>query len=97
MKKDGTYAAIMSKWLGSDTTASESTGDADAKATPVKSSYKIVMDSSFAPFEYQNDAGKYVGIDVELIKAIAKTTRLYSGIEQSRFRSCSKCSSSWTS
>ena len=72
MKKDGTYAAIMSKWLGSDTTASESTGDADAKATPVKSSYKIVMDSSFAPFEYQNDAGKYVGIDVELIKAIAK-------------------------
>ena len=30
------------------------------------------MDSSFAPFEYQNDSGEYEGIDVELIKAIAE-------------------------
>lgn len=30
------------------------------------------MDSSFAPFEYQNDSGKYEGIDVDLIKAIAE-------------------------
>ena len=83
MKKDGTYDAIMAKWLGdSDEAADQSSvvassslklsGDASAKATPVKSSYKIVMDSSFAPFEYQNDSGKYEGIDVDLIKAIAK-------------------------
>ena len=83
MKKDGTYDAIMAKWLGdSDRAADQSSvvassslklsGDASAKATPVKSSYKIVMDSSFAPFEYQNDSGKYEGIDVDLIKAIAK-------------------------
>lgn len=83
MKKDGTYDAIMAKWLGdSDKAADQSSvvassslklsGDASAKATPVKSSYKIVMDSSFAPFEYQNDSGKYEGIDVDLIKAIAK-------------------------
>lgn len=84
MKEDGTYDAIMAKWLGesesdsknhSSLVASSSltlTGDATAKATPIKSNYKIVMDSSFAPFEYQNDAGEYVGIDVELIQAIAE-------------------------
>lgn len=74
MKADGTYQAIMAKWLGTDdkATTSQATGDPTAKATPVKATYKIVSDSSFAPFEFQNDKGKYVGIDMELIKAIAK-------------------------
>lgn len=80
MKKDGTYDKIMKKWLG-DTVNENSkkpsarlnlTGDADAKATPVKKSYTIVLDSSFAPFEFQGGSNKYTGIDVELIKAIAK-------------------------
>ncbi|MFC3931944.1 ABC transporter substrate-binding protein/permease [Streptococcus dentapri] len=80
MKKDGTYDKIMKKWLG-DTVNENSknpssslklTGDAKAKASPVKDTYTIALDSSFAPFEYQNGSGKYVGIDVELIKAIAK-------------------------
>lgn len=74
MKADGSYQAIMSKWLGTDAkmTSGETTGDANAKATPVKATYKIVSDSSFAPFEFQNDKGKYVGIDMDLMKAIAK-------------------------
>lgn len=84
MKKDGSYDAIMSKWLGDEKSDAAQTpnalasssltlsGNAKAKATAVKANYKIVMDSSFAPFEYQNDAGEYVGIDVELIKAIAE-------------------------
>lgn len=48
------------------------TGDASAKAKPLKKNYTIVSDSSFAPFEFQNDKGKYVGIDMELLKAIAE-------------------------
>lgn len=74
MKADGTYQDIMAKWLGNDVKADSlaSTGDASKKATPVKEKYKIVADSSFAPFEFQNDKGEYVGIDMELIKAIAK-------------------------
>ncbi|MGT2887138.1 ABC transporter substrate-binding protein/permease [Streptococcus didelphis] len=74
MKADGTYQAIMSKWLGQSSQVPDltSTGDASKKATPVKEKYKIVADSSFAPFEFQNEKGKYVGIDMELIKAIAK-------------------------
>ncbi|HFI0163986.1 TPA: ABC transporter substrate-binding protein/permease [Streptococcus suis] len=81
MKEDGTYDQIMAKWLGSSTASAESTdyssrlsltGSATAKATPVKASYTIVSDSSFAPFEYQDETGQYVGIDMELIKAIAE-------------------------
>ncbi|TCD46253.1 ABC transporter permease subunit [Streptococcus sp. X16XC17] len=82
MKKDGTYQEIMSKWLGDSTTSSESkkdygsrlslTGDASKKAEVVKASYTIASDSSFAPFEYQGEDGKYTGIDIELIKAIAE-------------------------
>ena len=80
MKKDGTYDKIMKKWLGDSSKSSSSkpssdlklTGDANAKATPVKETYTISMDSSFAPFEYQNGSGKYVGIDVDIINAIAK-------------------------
>ncbi|AXQ78931.1 ABC transporter permease subunit [Streptococcus chenjunshii] len=72
MKKDGTYDDIMAKWLGTENSSLTSTGDAAAKATPVKNSYKIVADSSFAPFEFQDDSGSYVGIDMELIQAIAE-------------------------
>ncbi|HEL2401464.1 TPA: ABC transporter substrate-binding protein/permease [Streptococcus suis] len=81
MKEDGTYETIMNKWLGTTTASAETTdyssrlsltGSATAKATPVKASYTIVSDSSFAPFEYQDETGKYVGIDMELIKAIAE-------------------------
>ena len=74
MKSDGTYDQIMNMWLGSDATetSASATGDASAKATPKKTTYKIVSDSSFAPFEYQNSSNKYTGFDMELIKAIAK-------------------------
>ncbi|HEL1584117.1 TPA: ABC transporter substrate-binding protein/permease [Streptococcus suis] len=80
MKEDGTYEKILNKWLGSSTSTESTdyssrlslTGNASTKATPVKSSYTIVADSSFAPFEYQDESGNYVGIDMELIKAIAK-------------------------
>ncbi|MGV3050364.1 ABC transporter substrate-binding protein/permease [Streptococcus hyovaginalis] len=74
MKKDGTYDQIMSKWLGDEAASGEliSTGDAKAKAQPQKDQYIIASDTSFAPFEYQNDAGEYTGFDMDLIKAIAK-------------------------
>ena len=34
--------------------------------------YIIVTDTTFAPFEFTNDKGEFVGIDVELIAAIAE-------------------------
>ena len=72
MKEDGTYDAIMKKWLGEDTSELESTGDAKAKATPVKDTYIIASYTSFAPFEYQDGNNTYTGFDMDLIKAIAK-------------------------
>lgn len=74
MKSDGTYDDIMTKWLGKEATIAKltSTGDATAKAKPQKDQYVIASDTSFAPFEYQDDAGQYTGFDMDLIKAIAK-------------------------
>lgn len=34
--------------------------------------YKIGTDSTFAPFEFQNEQNEYVGIDIDLLKAIAE-------------------------
>lgn len=65
LKEDGTYDAIIAKWTASANAQAK-------KATPKKETYVVASDSSFAPFEFQNDAGKYVGIDMELLKAIAK-------------------------
>ena len=75
MKKDGSLDKIISKWTGA-TKATSSTPDtntpAGQKATPVKAKYTIASDSSFAPFVFQDSNNKYTGIDMDLIKAIAK-------------------------
>ncbi len=89
MKEDGTYDKIIQEWTGTTnsagTSTSPATGDAKAKATPVKDTYKIVADSSFAPFEFQDDSGNYVGIDMELIKAIAEQQGFTISIENPGF------------
>ena len=77
MKADGTLDEIIKKWTGesqssSNSTVPETTTPAGQKATPKKSKYVISSDSSFAPFVFQNGKGKFTGIDMDLIKAIAK-------------------------
>ncbi|MBO7674082.1 MAG: transporter substrate-binding domain-containing protein [Atopobiaceae bacterium] len=49
-----------------DTTNQASTGG-DADKT-----YVIATDTAFAPFEYAESDGTYVGVDIELLEAIAK-------------------------
>ena len=77
MKADGTLDEIIKKWTGESQSSGnsavpETTTPAGQKATPKKSKYSISSDSSFAPFVFQNDKGKFTGIDIDLIKAIAK-------------------------
>ena len=77
MKADGTLDEIIKKWTGesqpsSNSVVPETTTPAGQKASPKKSKYVISSDSSFAPFVFQNDKGKFTGIDMELIQAIAK-------------------------
>ena len=43
-----------------------------AKADTEKTKYVIASDSSFAPFVFQDSSNQYTGIDMDLIKAIAK-------------------------
>ena len=77
IKSDGTLDEIIKKWTGESQSSSnsavpETTTPAGQKATPKKSKYVISSDSSFAPFVFQNGKNKYTGIDMDLIKAIAK-------------------------
>ena len=44
-------------------------------STPIEAAtkkYTIATDTTFAPFEFQDTSGNYVGIDMDLMKAIAK-------------------------
>lgn len=52
-----------------DTTAAD-TAAADTEAADGKV-YKIATDTTFAPFEFENDKGEMVGIDLDILKAIA--------------------------
>ena len=76
MKKDGSLEEIINKWTASkgssDSAVPETFTPAGQKATPTKDKYIIASDSSFAPFVFQDDSNQYTGIDMELIKAIAK-------------------------
>ncbi|MCT6858477.1 MAG: amino acid ABC transporter substrate-binding protein/permease [Apilactobacillus sp.] len=45
---------------------------APLKSNAAEKTYQIGTDVTFPPFEYANDNNKYVGIDIDLIKAIAK-------------------------
>jgi polar amino acid transport system substrate-binding protein len=45
---------------------------ASASATPVVKTYVIATDTTFAPFEFQDAQGQYIGIDMDLLAAVAK-------------------------
>ncbi len=54
---------------GTDTAVSAEDTQAPAADEKV---YKIATDTTFAPFEFENDNGEMVGIDLELLAAIAE-------------------------
>ena len=58
-----------------DTTAAD-TAAADTEAADTEAAdgkvYKIATDTTFAPFEFENDKGEMVGIDLDILKAIAE-------------------------
>ncbi|MER2063062.1 MAG: amino acid ABC transporter substrate-binding protein/permease [Alkalibacterium sp.] len=66
IREDGTYDEIMETYLIS----LEDEGETEATNAPSES-YIIATDVTFAPFEYQNDDGEYIGIDIDLLAAIA--------------------------
>ena len=59
-----------------DTTAAKTEDTAaagtDAAASAAGKKYVINTDTTFAPFEFENDKGEMVGIDLDILKAIAE-------------------------
>lgn len=55
-----------------DTAPAETTESADAaESTGSDKTWVIAMDTVFRPFEYTDEKGEFVGIDVDIIKAVA--------------------------
>lgn len=52
-----------------DTTAADTAAADTAKTDKV---YKIATDTTFAPFEFENEKGEMVGVDLDILKAISE-------------------------
>ncbi|MDR0846919.1 MAG: ABC transporter substrate-binding protein/permease [Lactobacillales bacterium] len=69
MKK---FKKLLSLAFITATLAASIFGAVDAFASVKGKTYKIVSDTTYAPFEFQDANGKWVGIDMSLMKEIAK-------------------------
>ena len=55
-----------------DTSAADTTATESAAGTAASGKkYVINTDTTFAPFEFENEKGEMVGIDLDILKAIA--------------------------
>lgn len=52
--------------------AADTTAAADNAGAASDKVYKIATDTTFAPFEFENDNGEMVGIDLDILKAISE-------------------------
>lgn len=65
-----TTAAAAGTTAAADTTAAAA--ETTAAASDSDKIWQIVTDTAFKPFEYTDDSGKLVGIDVDIVAAIAE-------------------------
>lgn len=49
---------------------------APATASAEGETYTVATDTTFAPFEFQDAGGNFVGIDMDLIRAIGRLSRV---------------------
>ncbi len=71
LQASGKYDEIVATYIeaGEQDTADSSEMK---KVEPKKDRYTIASDSAFAPFEFQDENNKYIGIDVDLLKRAAE-------------------------
>lgn len=62
-------ATTAADTTAADTAAADTTAADTAKSDKV---YKIATDTTFAPFEFENENGEMVGVDLDLLKAISE-------------------------
>ena len=73
-------AAACGSSSSSDSSAAETTETADtaeetadaADTTASDKTWIVAMDTVFRPFEYTDESGNFVGIDVDILKAVAE-------------------------
>lgn len=81
------------KWAGLlliPTLALAACGDKEEKAVDTektKESYTVGVDITFPPFEYENEKGERVGIDIDIMNAIAKDQNFELKFEPMDFKS----------
>ncbi|MFT3982806.1 MAG: transporter substrate-binding domain-containing protein [Lachnospiraceae bacterium] len=68
---EGAAAAENTETAAAEENTEAPAEDAEAPAAD-ETVYKIATDTTFAPFEFENDKGEMVGIDLELLAAIAE-------------------------
>lgn len=66
----GTTAAETA--ANADTTAAESAAEEETSGAASGKKYIINTDTTFAPFEFENEKGEMVGIDLDILQAIAQ-------------------------
>lgn len=58
--------------VDTESTDAADTAEAEGADTAESKTYVIATDTTFAPFEFENDNGEMVGIDLDLLAAIAE-------------------------
>lgn len=77
LKEDGTYGEILATYFGDTgedySTGEDSSGEDEAVYSLAEGqTYVIGTDTTFAPFEFEDDNGDFTGIDILLLEAIAE-------------------------
>ncbi|WPC08594.1 ABC transporter substrate-binding protein/permease [Globicatella sp. PHS-GS-PNBC-21-1553] len=74
LKESGEYDEIVASYIGESQEAETEEAKADSAAVVADpdTTYVIGTDTTFAPFEFQDEDGNYVGIDMDLLAAIAE-------------------------
>jgi polar amino acid transport system substrate-binding protein len=69
---NGEYQQILDKYITTTDSDTIVTPESDAVPSVKGKTYVIATDTTFAPFEYRDAEGNLVGIDMDLIRAIAR-------------------------
>ena len=77
LKENGTYKEILETFFGETdedySTGEDSSGEDEAVYSLAEGqTYVIGTDTTFAPFEFEDDNGDFTGIDILLLEAIAE-------------------------
>ena len=68
----GTSATTAAPATTAADTKAADTAAADTTAAAADKTYIINTDTTFAPFEFENEKGELVGIDMDILKAVAE-------------------------